>query len=66
MPTYFSRRTGQWGSPRKRLTVLATDKGHDTKVLRHQDLHRGVPGTETEAFLTMATTHIWIDRLVVQ
>jgi hypothetical protein len=40
MPTYFSCRTGQWGSPRKRLTVLATDKGHDAKVLRHQELHQ--------------------------
>ena len=29
-------RTGRRGRPRKRLTVIATDKGYDTKALRQQ------------------------------
>jgi len=29
-------RTGHRGRPRKRLKVIATDKGYDAKALRHQ------------------------------
>ena len=35
-------RTGQRGRPRKRLNVLATDKGYDAKALRQQLRTRGI------------------------
>jgi IS5 family transposase len=35
-------RTGIRGRPRKRLKVLATDKGYDTKALRQQLRRRGI------------------------
>jgi len=35
-------RTGKRGRPRKRLKVLATDKGYDAKVLRHRLWTRGI------------------------
>ena len=35
-------RTGQRGRPRKRLKVLATDKGYDAKALRQQLRQRGI------------------------
>ena len=34
-------RTGQRGRPRKRLKVLAADKGYDAKDLRHRLRNRG-------------------------
>jgi hypothetical protein len=35
-------RTGKRGRPRKRLTVLAMDKGYDAQDLRHCRRHRGI------------------------
>jgi hypothetical protein len=35
-------RTGKRGRPRKRLTVLAMDKGYDAKDLRHRLRRRGI------------------------
>ena len=106
-------RTGKRGRPRKRLKVLATDKGYDAKVLRQSLRKRGiraqipkrvwktkktrgrpikhvVPRFQAErtfawfqkkyrrlvvrwermtacfdAFLAVATIHIWIHRLIV-
>jgi Transposase DDE domain len=106
-------RPGQRGRPRKRLKVIATDKGYDAKVLRPQLRQRGiraqlpkrvwkikknrgrpikniVPRFQAErtfawfqkkyrrlvvrweriaacfdAFLAVATIHIWIQRLIV-
>ena len=105
--------TGKRGRPRKRLEVLATDKGYDAKALRQKLRQRGiraqipkrlwqtrktrrrpikqtVPRSQAErtfawfqkkyrrlvvrweriaacfeAFLAMATIHIWIQRLIV-
>jgi transposase len=37
-------RTGKPGRPRKRLKVLATDKGYDATVLRQQLRRRGIRG----------------------
>src|ERR687883_503753 len=106
-------RTGQRGRPRKRLKVIATDKGYDAKALRQQLRKRGIrahipqrvwktkknrgrPITKVvprfqaertfawfqkkyrrlvvrweritacfEAFLAIATMHIWMQRLIV-
>ena len=106
-------RTGKRGRPRKRLKVIATEKGYDAKALRQQLWKRGiraqipkrvwktkknrgrpikkvVPRFQAErtfawfqkkyrrlvvrweriaacfeAFLTIATIHIWIHRLIV-
>ena len=106
-------RTGTRGRPRKRLKVLATDKGYDAKALRQQLRRRGlrphipkrvwntkntrgrpvkkpVPRFQAErtfawvqkkyrrlvvrwerlaacfaAFLTLATIHMWVHRLLV-
>ena len=106
-------RTGQRGRPRKRLQVIATDKGYDAKALRQQLRKRGmrpqlpkrvwkskkprgspikkvVPRFQAErtfawfqkkyrrlvvrweriaacfdAFLAIATIHIWVHRLIV-
>ena len=106
-------RTGTRGRPRKRLNVLATDKGYDAKALRQQLRRRGirpqipkrvwktkntrgrpvkttVPRFQAErtcawfqkkyrrlvvrwerlaacfaAFLTLATIHMWVHRLLV-
>jgi IS5 family transposase len=106
-------RTGTRGRPRKRLKVIATDKGYDAKALRQQlrqrgiraqipkrvwktKKHRGrsikttVPRFQAErtfawyqkkyrrlvvrweriaacfeAFLALATVHIWVHRLIV-
>jgi Transposase DDE domain len=106
-------RTGKRGRPRKRLKVIATDKGYDAKSLRQQLRKRGiraqipkrvwktqknrgrpikqvVPRSQAErtfawfqkkyrrlvirweriaacfeAFLALATVHIWIHRLIV-
>ena len=106
-------RTGQRGRPRKRLKVIATDKGYDAKALRQQLRKRGirpqlpkrvwtskkprgspikkvVPRFQAErtfawfqkkyrrlvvrweriaacfdAFLAIATIHIWVHRLIV-
>ena len=41
--------TGKRGRPRKRLKVIATDKGYDAKALRQQLRKRGYPGTDPEA-----------------
>src|SRR6516164_14372 len=105
--------TGKRGRPRKRLKVIATDKGYDAKALRQQLRKRGiraqlpkrvwktkknrgrpiknvVPRFQAErtfawfqkkyrrlvvrwerlaacfeAFLAIATIHIWIQRLIV-
>src|SRR4051794_14243683 len=35
-------RTGKWGRPRKRLKVIATDKGYDAKALRQTLRKRGI------------------------
>ena len=35
-------RTGKRGRPRKRLKVIATDKGYDAKALRQQLRTRGI------------------------
>jgi IS5 family transposase len=35
-------RTGKRGRPRKRLTVIATDKGYDAHDLRHRLRRRGI------------------------
>jgi transposase len=106
-------RTGTRGRPRKRLNVIATDKGYDAKALRQKLRQRGiraqipkrvwktkntrgrpikqtVPRFQAErtfawlqkkyrrlvvrweriaacfdAFLAMATIHMWIQRLIV-
>src|ERR1044071_5525998 len=106
-------RTGKRGRPRKRLRVIATDKGYDAKALREKlrkrwiraqiprrfrktKKHRGRPITQVaprfqaertfawfqkkyrrlvvrwanltacfEAFLALATIHIWVHRLIV-
>ena len=106
-------RTGTRGRPRKRLKVIATDKGYDAKALRQKLRQRGiraqipkrvwktkknrgrpinkvVPRFQAErtfawlqkkyrrlvvrweriaacfdAFLAMATIHMWIQRLIV-
>src|SRR5919202_2237625 len=106
-------RTGKRGRPRKRLQVLATDKGYAAKALRQQLRQRGiraqlpkrvwktkknrgrpiqkvVPRFQAErtfawfqkkdrrlvvrwerlaacfdAFLALATIHIWVQRLIV-
>ena len=106
-------RTGKGGRPRKRLKVIATDKGYDTKALRQPLRQRGiraqlpkrvwqtqknrgrpikkvVPRFQAErtlawfqkkyrrlvvrweriaacfeAFLAIATVHIWVRRLIV-
>src|SRR4030095_10768287 len=106
-------RTGKRGRPRKRLRVIATDKGYDAKALREKLRKRGiraqipkrvwktkknrgrpiarrVPRSKAErtfawfqkkyrrlvvrweritacfeAFLTLATIHIWVHRLIV-
>src|SRR5215831_15304162 len=89
-------RTGHRGRPRKRLKVIATDKGYDATALRHQLRKRGIPIKQVvprfqaertfawfqkkyrrlvvrwerlaacfDAFLTLATVHIWIHRLIV-
>jgi hypothetical protein len=106
-------RTGKRGRPRKRLRVIATEKGYEAKAwrekLRKRGLraqipkrvwktkkHRGRPITQVvprfqaertfawfpkkyrrlvvrweritacfEAFLTLATIHIWVHRLIV-
>jgi hypothetical protein len=106
-------RTGKRGRPRKRLRVIATDKGYDAKALREKlrkrgiraqipkrvwktKKHRGRPIAQVvprfqaertfawfqkkyrrlvvrweritacfEAFLTLATIHIWVHRLIV-
>ena len=106
-------RTGHRGRPRKRLKVIATDKGYDTKTLRQLRRKRGLraqlpkrvwktkknrgrPITKVvprfqaertfawfqkkyrrlvvrweriaacfEAFLAVATIHIWMHRLIV-
>src|SRR5215470_4384272 len=106
-------RTGQRGRPRKRLKVLATDKGYDAKALREKLRRRGiraqspkrvwktktnrgrpikqvVPRFQAErtfawfqkkyrrfvvrweciaacfdAFLALATIHMWIHKLIV-
>ena len=106
-------RTGHRGRPRKRLKVIATDKGYDAKALRQQLRKRGiraqlpkrvwktkknrgrpikkiVPRFQAErtfawfqkkyrrlvvrwermaacfdAFLAVATIHIWIQKLIV-
>jgi Transposase DDE domain len=106
-------RTGNRGRPRKRLRVIATEKGYDAKALREKlrkrgiraqipkrvwktKKHRGRPITQVvprfqaertfawfqkkyrrlvvrweritacfEAFLTLATIHIWVHRLIV-
>ena len=105
--------TGKWGRPRKRLKVIATDKGYAAKALRQTLRKRGlraqrlkrvwrtkknrgrsikkvVPRFQAEwtfawfqkkyrrlvvrweriaacfdAFLAIATIHIWIHRLIV-
>jgi transposase len=105
--------TGKRGRPRKRLTVIATDKGYDAQALRQQlrkrggraqipkrvwktTKNRGRPIKKTvprfqaertfawfqkkyrrvvvrweriaacfEAFLALATVHIWVQRLIV-
>ena len=43
--------TGKRGRPRKRLKVIATDKGYDAKTLRQQLRKRGYPGTAAQAGL---------------
>src|ERR671927_1351880 len=106
-------RTGKRGRPRKRLKVIATDKGYDAKALRQRLRQRGiraqipkrvwktkknrgrpikqaVPRFQAErtfawfqkkyrrlvvrweriaacfeAFLALATVHIWVHRLIV-
>jgi DDE family transposase len=106
-------RTGHRGRPRKRLKVIATDKGYDAKALRQQWRKRGIRAqlpkrvwktkkprgrpikpvvprfqaertfawfqkkyrhlvvrweriaTCFEAFLAVATIHIWIQRLIL-
>ena len=106
-------RTGKRGRPRKRLQVIATEKGYDAKALREKLRKRGiraqlpkrvwktkknrgrpikkvVPRFQAErtfawlqkqsrrlvvrweripacfeAFLTLATIHIWVHRLIV-
>jgi predicted GNAT family acetyltransferase len=106
-------RTGKRGRPRKRLKVIATEKGYDAKALRQQLRKRGiraqlpkrvwktkksrgrpikkvVPRCQAErtfawfqkkyrrlvvrweriaacfdAFLAIATIHIWIHKLIV-
>ena len=106
-------RTGHRGRPRKRLKVIAADKGYDAKALRQQLRQRGiraqlpqwvwkrkkqrgrpikqvVPRFQAErtfawfqkkyrrlvvrweriavcfeAFLALATVHIWVHRLIV-
>ena len=106
-------RTGKRGRPRKRLQVIATDKGYDAKALRHHLRKRGIraqipkrvwktkknrgrpikekaPRFQAErtfawyqkkyrrlvvrweriaacfdAFLALATIHIWVQRLIV-
>jgi hypothetical protein len=106
-------RTGKRGRPRKRLKVIATDKGYDAKALRQQLRNRGIraqlpkrvwktkknrgrPSKQVaprfqaartfawfqtkyrrlvvrweriaacfDAFLAVATIHIWIQRLIV-
>jgi len=106
-------RPGQRGRPRKRLKVIATDKGYDAQALRQQLRNRGIraqfpkrvwktkknrgrpikkvvsrfPAERTfawcqkkyrrlvvrweciaacfEAFLAIATIHIWIHRFIV-
>jgi hypothetical protein len=106
-------RTGKRGRPRKRLKVIATDKGYDAQALRQQlwkrgiraqipkriwktKKHRGRPIKQAvprfqaertfawfqkkyrrlvvrweriaacfEAFLALATIHIWVHRLIV-
>jgi Transposase DDE domain len=101
--------TGKRRRPRKRLQVIATDKGYDAKALRQRGIraqipkrvwktknHRGRPIKQVvprfqaertfawfqkkyrrlvvrweriaacfEAFLAVATIHIWISRLIV-
>jgi transposase len=105
--------TGKRGRPRKRLKVIATDKGYDAKALRQQLRKRGIraqspkrvwktkknrgrPSKKVvprfqaertfawfqkkdrrlvvrweriaacfEAFLALATVHLWIHRLIV-
>ena len=106
-------RTGKRGRPRKRLKVIATDKGYDAQALRQQlrkrgiraqipkrvwktkqnrgrPIKQGVPRFQAErpfawfrkkyrrlvvrwerlaacfeAFLALATVHIWVQRLIV-
>jgi len=106
-------RTGKRGRPRKRLNVIATDKGYDAQALRQQLRKRGirtqipkrvwktkkprgrpikkvVPRFQAErtcawfqkkyrrlvvrwermaacfeAFLALATMHLWVHRLIV-
>jgi transposase len=106
-------RTGKRGRPRKRLKVIATDKGYDAQALREKlrkrgiraqipkrvwktkknrgrPITKGVPRFQAErtfawfqkkyrrlvvrweripacfeAFLTLATIHIWVHRLIV-
>ena len=102
-------RTGKRGRPRKRLGVLATDRGHDAKALRQRGIRAQIPkrvwknkkprgrpikqevprfqaertfawfqkkyrrlvvrweriAACFEAFLAIATIHIWIQRLIV-
>ena len=89
-------RTGQRGRPRKRLRVIATDKGYDAQALREKLRKRGRPIAKEvprfqaertfawfqktyrrwvvrweritacfEAFLALATIHIWVHRLIV-
>ena len=41
--------TGRRGRPRKRLRVIATDKGYDAKALRQALRKRGYPGAAPEA-----------------
>src|SRR3954452_17965861 len=43
--------TGKRGRPRKRLKVIATDKGYDAQALRQQLRKRGYPGPDPEARL---------------
>jgi len=106
-------RTGKRGRPRKRLRVIATEKGYDAKALREKLRKRGIRAQSPkrvwktkkpqgrpikqvvprfqaertfawfqkkyrrlvvrwewlaacfEAFLTLATIHIWVHRLIV-
>jgi len=63
--------TGQRGRPRKRLKVIATDKGYDAKALRQQLRKRGYPGTDPEArrhwfrLMTDPSRAIFLDVIAV-
>ena len=60
-------KTNQPGRPRKRVKVLAADKGYDAKDLRRalRKAPREKLPPEDFAFVSLATIHLGINRILL-